>query len=116
MATSLVPKIQSGLLPPILAGNTIPVMRQRVHQFFSSLASLFESWVSRRKSVHTQRAYREDVTEEARKLALDRFRLLRPHLEDTGGRSGFSMFTDEQLAWEEYQRLFFFSSLLSSTW
>jgi integrase/recombinase XerC len=61
MATSLVPKIQSSALPPILAGNTTLVMRQRVHQFFSSLASLFESWVTRRKSPHTQRAYREDV-------------------------------------------------------
>jgi len=61
MATSLVPKIHSGLLPPILAGNRSPAMRERVQDYFSSLASLFEAWVSRRKSPHTQRAYREDV-------------------------------------------------------
>src|ERR1051325_1723746 len=48
-------------LPPILAGNATPDMRKRVEQFFFSAASLFEAWVSRRKSAHTQRAYREDV-------------------------------------------------------
>ena len=36
-------------------------IRSRVESFFSSLASIFESWVGRRQSVHTQRAYREDV-------------------------------------------------------
>jgi site-specific recombinase XerD len=36
-------------------------MRQRVGQFFSSVASLFEAWVTRRKSAPTQRAYREDI-------------------------------------------------------
>ena len=48
-------------LPPILAGATTPAIRQRVEQFFSSVASIFEAWVSRRQSPHTQRAYREDV-------------------------------------------------------
>ena len=48
-------------LPPILAGNASPDMRKRVEQFFFSAASLFEAWVSRRKSAHTQRAYRADV-------------------------------------------------------
>jgi site-specific recombinase XerD len=48
-------------LPPILAGSMTPVVRQRVKQFFISVASVFESWVTRRKSPHTQRAYREDV-------------------------------------------------------
>src|SRR4051794_34622313 len=64
MATStgaqLAPKRQSPL-PPILAGNASPDMRKRVEQFFFSAASLFEAWVTRRKSAHTQRAYREDV-------------------------------------------------------
>src|SRR5205085_9811050 len=49
------------LLPPILAGRQTPDMRRRVEQFFFSAASLFEAWVTRRKSAHTQRAYREDV-------------------------------------------------------
>lgn len=48
-------------LPPILAGATTPAMRKRVEEFFFSVASIFESWVARRQSPHTQRAYREDV-------------------------------------------------------
>ena len=60
MPSELVPKSESGL-PPILAGNATPDIRQRVGQFFSSVASLFESWVTWRKSAHTQRAYREDI-------------------------------------------------------
>jgi integrase/recombinase XerC len=48
-------------LPPILIGSTTPAMRKRVGQFYFSVASIFESWVSRRKSPHTKRAYREDV-------------------------------------------------------
>jgi site-specific recombinase XerD len=48
-------------LPPILAGSATPDVRKRVEQFFFSVASAFESWVTRRKSIHTQRAYREDV-------------------------------------------------------
>lgn len=59
--TQLAPKRQPAALPPILAGNTSPDMRKRVEQFFFSVASLFEAWVTRRKSAHTQRAYREDV-------------------------------------------------------
>jgi len=60
MTTQLAPKRQPAL-PPILAGNASPDMRKRVEQFFFSAASLFEAWVTRRKSAHTQRAYREDV-------------------------------------------------------
>ena len=36
-------------------------VRKRVEQFYFSVASCFESWVKRRTSPHTQRAYREDV-------------------------------------------------------
>ena len=32
-----------------------------MEQFYFSVASIFETWVQRRKSPHTQRAYREDV-------------------------------------------------------
>jgi len=60
MTTQLAPKRQPAL-PPILACNASPDMRKRVEQFFFSAASLFEAWVTRRKSAHTQRAYREDV-------------------------------------------------------
>src|SRR5580700_9806123 len=51
----------SGDLPPILAGAATPAVRKRVEQFFFSVAILFESWVTRRQSPHTQRAYREDI-------------------------------------------------------
>ncbi len=61
MTTQLAPKKDLPSLPPILAGAQTPAVRLRVEQFFSSLASMFESWVSRRQSPHTQRAYREDV-------------------------------------------------------
>lgn len=48
-------------LPPILVGRETPAVRQRVSEFFSSIASIFEAWVKRRNSPHTQRAYRADV-------------------------------------------------------
>jgi len=57
----LAPKENDPGLPAILAGNATPAIRTRVEQFFSSVASVFESWVGRRQSAHTQRAYREDV-------------------------------------------------------
>jgi len=48
-------------LPPILAGRITPEVKERVEQFFFSVASIFETWVARRQSKHTQRAYREDI-------------------------------------------------------
>lgn len=57
--TSLTPI--KDILPPILAGRDTPAVRERVQHFFSSVASIFEAWVARRQSPHTQRAYREDV-------------------------------------------------------
>jgi site-specific recombinase XerD len=48
-------------LPPVLAGRDTPAVRQRVEEFYSSVAGIFESWVNRRKSENTRRAYREDV-------------------------------------------------------
>lgn len=57
----LAPKENQPDLPVILAGNATAAVRNRVEGFFSSLASIFESWVRRRQSLNTQRAYREDV-------------------------------------------------------
>lgn len=58
----LIPKQnQADLLPPVLAGRFTPDVKRRVEQFYISVASLFESWVTRRQSPHTQRAYRADV-------------------------------------------------------
>lgn len=48
-------------LPPVLLGSVTPENRERVENFFFSVASIFEAWVGRRKSEHTRRAYRGDV-------------------------------------------------------
>lgn len=48
-------------LPPILAGHLTPSVRLRVEEFYQSVANIFEIWIKRRKSPHTQRAYRQDV-------------------------------------------------------
>jgi site-specific recombinase XerD len=48
-------------LPPILAGSAPEDAARRVESFFLSVAAIFESWVARRSSGHTQRAYRQDV-------------------------------------------------------
>jgi site-specific recombinase XerD len=73
-------------LPAILAGNATPGVRNRVEGFFSSLASIFESWVRRRQSLNTQRAYREDVMAFAKFMGLtwpdDAAQLLRVSVQD----------------------------------
>ena len=48
-------------LPPILLGRSTPEVRRRVEGFYASVAEIFEKWVERRPSPHTQRAYRSDV-------------------------------------------------------
>ncbi len=47
--------------PPILVGHVTPEVRRRVERFHASGAELFETWVARRRSPHTRRAYRQDV-------------------------------------------------------
>ena len=54
-------KRQPAGLPPILVGRSTPAAREKVAQFYSSVAEIFETWVTRRSSAHTQRAYRQDV-------------------------------------------------------
>lgn len=61
MGNELVVSGRAELLPPILSGGETSAVRKRVEQFFSSVADIFERWVTRRTSPHTQRAYREDV-------------------------------------------------------
>ena len=61
MTTRLPQQATKNDLPAILAGRTTPVVRERVQDFFSSITAIFEAWVQRRQSQHTQRAYREDV-------------------------------------------------------
>ena len=48
-------------LPPILAGHQTPQLRARAQSFYAGVAEMFERWVARRPSHHTQRAYRRDV-------------------------------------------------------
>lgn len=60
MSTQLLAR-EDESLPPVLIGASTPQVRVRVDQFYHSIATIFEAWVTRRKSLHTQRAYREDV-------------------------------------------------------
>jgi hypothetical protein len=42
-----------------------------VWQFYASVAEIFERWVTRRESPHTQRAYRRDVMSLVQFLGID---------------------------------------------
>ena len=46
-------------------------IRQRVERFYLSISEIFEAWVTRRQSPHTQRAYREDFMAFIRFLGTD---------------------------------------------
>jgi hypothetical protein len=48
-------------LPPVLAGHQTPEIRARAESLYAGVAELFERWVARRPSPHTQRAHRRDV-------------------------------------------------------
>jgi integrase/recombinase XerC len=63
--------VKPGLLPPVLAGHQTGHVRERVEQFYMSVAEIFERWVARRKSHHTQRAYREDVMSFVRFMGIE---------------------------------------------
>jgi site-specific recombinase XerD len=57
-------------VPPILAGSFTPEVHARVEQFYSSVGAIFERWVRRCRSPHTQRSYREGVMSFVRYLGL----------------------------------------------
>jgi site-specific recombinase XerD len=60
--TELVPVSERARdLPPILVGRYSPAVEAQVNNFYGSVAEIFERWVTRRSSRHTQRAYRQDV-------------------------------------------------------
>jgi len=48
-------------LPVIFAGHATPAVAEKVRKFYFSVADIFEMWVRRRSSKHTQRAYRADI-------------------------------------------------------
>src|SRR5512135_3617412 len=70
-AKELVPVIESRAeLPPILVGRLTPAVEAQVGSFYGSVAEIFERWVTRRSSRHTQRAYRQDVMDFVQFLGL----------------------------------------------
>ena len=64
-------KLDLNRLPPILAGQSTKAMERRVEQFYFSVASIFEAWAQRCKSLHTQRAYRQDLETFIRHMGLE---------------------------------------------
>jgi len=69
--TELVPVSDArAKLPPILAGRHTAAVEAQVRSFYLSVADIFERWVTRRSSKHTQRAYRQDVMDFVRFLGL----------------------------------------------
>src|SRR5271157_3395715 len=57
-------------LPPILAGRHTAAVEAQVRSFYLSVGDIFERWVTRRQSLHTQRAYRQDVMDFVRFLGI----------------------------------------------
>ena len=53
-------------LPPILLGKATPEVQHQVERFYFSVADLYQSWLNRRPSPHTRRAYDQDVMNFAR--------------------------------------------------
>lgn len=54
-------KTSSIPLPPILAGHHTTAVEERVQKFVFSIATIYETWLRRRASAHTRRAYDQDV-------------------------------------------------------
>ena len=48
-------------LPPVLLEAAPAAIRGRIASFYDNVPAMFHSWVARRQSPHTQRAYRNDV-------------------------------------------------------
>jgi integrase/recombinase XerC len=44
-----------------LGGRETKAVRVQVESFYSNVSAIFDAWVTRRESPHTQRAYRDDV-------------------------------------------------------
>ena len=89
-ATELVPVSETRAeLPPILVGRHTPAVEAQVGSFYRSVAEIFERWVTRRSSKHTQRAYRQDVMDFVQFLGHPLARRIDPALHGLGrGRPG----------------------------
>src|SRR5262249_50271464 len=53
-------------LPPIIRGQVTREVEEQVRRFVFSVAAIYETWLGRRSSAHTRRAYDQDVTNFAR--------------------------------------------------
>src|SRR5512135_2965154 len=70
-STELVPVSETRVeLPPILVGRLTPAVEAQVRSFHGSVADIFERWMTRRSSKHTQRAYCQDVMDFVQFLGL----------------------------------------------
>jgi len=66
------PSVTAPGLPPILVGQASNEVVRQVESFYGSVAELYRSWLNRRTSLHTRRAYDQDVMSFVRKyLRLD---------------------------------------------
>ena len=57
--------------PPILQGNTTPEVERQVRSFLNDVEVMFEAWIARRRSPHTQRSYRQGVMDFVRFIGLN---------------------------------------------
>lgn len=63
-------RIREEEFPPVLPGSATTAVAKKVERFFLSVADIFKTWVTRRQSAHTRRAYREDMMSFVRFLDL----------------------------------------------
>jgi site-specific recombinase XerD len=61
MTNNTIAKRESVDLPPILHGQVSKEVEERVREFVFSVAAIYETWLGRRTSPHTRRAYDQDV-------------------------------------------------------
>jgi integrase/recombinase XerD len=71
MASKALTPLRPENLPPVLAGTETLAVKKRVERFYQSVAEIFETWIARHRSRHTQRAYREDVMSFVRFLSVE---------------------------------------------
>src|ERR1700682_3656752 len=61
MSDNAIAEPKSAELPPILHRQVTKEVEERVRQFVFSVAAIYETWLGRRSSLHTRRAYDQDV-------------------------------------------------------
>src|SRR5262249_45825871 len=57
----LPPERNAADLPPILRGQVSKEVEEQVRSFVFSVAAIYDTWLGRRSSAHTRRAYDQDV-------------------------------------------------------